>query len=804
MRLKHLLGHLTLLIALSATLAAGTAQLTEVGVRSGGSATTLTIRASGAFTHTEYRPAENLLLIDLAGVSAAKLENRTRELSEHPGVLSYRVLGYKGANGASTTRIEVTLTPNAQISVAEAGDALQVRVSGEMPVAKAAPAAPAAPAKSEPAALVPGRPVQIRNVNVSRGKSGMLVEIAATGPMAPTAMRLTAPDRIVIDVPNATPLTAKKLIPVNSGDVKAIRMARYSQQPPSTRIVVDLARRQEFELENHGSRALLKLGDGLAQAPAPVQTVPAEVRAEAPATAEPPATQPVAASSVMVLEPKVTTRPATKEDIAPVEPAPAQRAAEAASRFQGAAPEVPLTNANASMKTQPPLTPAVMQSSASQGGAAQSSGGCTGNRFTGEPISVNLKDVDVKDFFRLIHEISGLNIVLDPQVKGSLTIVLDDVPWDQALSIVMKNNSLDCQLDGNVLRIASTATLKKEADDRRAQIDAQALAVDTVTINRYLSYAVAKDAVPTIKGFLSARGTVLADDRTNALIISDIPNTLPAIDRLIRELDRKTQEVEIEARVVAATRSFARDIGTQLGFGIGSDGGTTTVGGATAVGTSPILRTPVPGVIHVGDPSSGNPLPIPFFSNLGVGARTSSGLSFSNIGARYRLDFILTMAETRGLVKILSRPRIVTQNNVQAVVRQGQRIPVVTAAQLGGPPTVTYVDAFLRLTVRPQITAEGTIFLNVDVENTVPDFSRVTSVQLNPVLLTQQATTQVLVTDGGTVVIGGVIQTQTSVSISQVPLLGSIPIFGNLFKRRGIDTTTQELLFFLTPKIIQT
>jgi type IV pilus assembly protein PilQ len=160
------------------------------------------------------------------------------------------------------------------------------------------------------------------------------------------------------------------------------------------------------------------------------------------------------------------------------------------------------------------------------------------------------------------------------------------------------------------------------------------------------------------------------------------------------------------------------------------------------------------------------------------------------------------MAETRGLLKVLSRPRIVTQNNIQAVVRQGTRVPVVTAAQLGGPPTVQYVDAFLRLQVTPQITAENTIFLNVDVENTTPDFTRV--VGGNPTLITQQATTQVLVTDGGTVVIGGVIQTQNQVNIQQVPLLGNIPIFGNVFKRRTISTSTQELIFFITPKIIQT
>ncbi|HEX6906745.1 MAG TPA: type IV pilus secretin PilQ, partial [Terriglobales bacterium] len=450
--------------------------------------------------------------------------------------------------------------------------------------------------------------------------------------------------------------------------------------------------------------------------------------------------------------------------------------------------------------------------------------------YTGEPISVNLKDVDLKDFFRLIHEISGLNIVLDPEVHGSLTIVLDDVPWDQALDIVLKNNGLDRQLEGNVLRIATIETLRKEAEARRGQIEAEALAVDKVTVTRYLSYAHSKDVVPTLKKLLSSRGDIISDDRTNAVIIQDIPSVIPAVDRLITQLDRKTQEVEIEARVVAATRSFARDIGTQLGFGWGN--GPTAVGGASSVGTSPIgtfglnpFYTVVGGgtgaasptqIGYVGPPAyltiPGVPLPtgstrtatfasIPLFSNMPVPS-PSSGIGLSNLGANYRLDFVLTMAESRGLLKILSRPRVVTQNNIQAVVRQGFRIPVVTQAQLGGPPTVTYVDAFLRLTVTPQITAENTIFLNVDVENTTPDFSR--QVQGNPTLITQQATTQVLVTDGGTVVIGGVIQTQNSLNVQQVPVLGNIPVFGNLFKRTTVSTSTQELIFFITPKIMQT
>ena len=277
--------------------------------------------------------------------------------------------------------------------------------------------------------------------------------------------------------------------------------------------------------------------------------------------------------------------------------------------------------------------------------------------------------MDLKDFFRLIHEISGLNVVLDPNVHGSLTIVLDDVPWDQALDIVLKNNELARELDGNVLRVATLETLKKEADSRRAQQEAQMMAVEKVTVTRFLSYAHSKDVVPTIKKFLTQRGDVISDDRTNAVIISDIPSVIPGIDRLLTQMDRKTQEVEIEARVVAATRSFARDLGTQLGFGWGN--GHAAVGGAQSVGTTPTVAGGLtPGYITTGTGGSGTGTQIPLFSNLPV-TSPSSGLSFITASNNVRVDAVLTAAESRGLLKILSRPRVVTQNNIQALVRQG-------------------------------------------------------------------------------------------------------------------------------------
>src|SRR5437868_5033887 len=326
-------------------------------------------------------------------------------------------------------------------------------------------------------------------------------------------------------------------------------------------------------------------------------------------------------------------------------PEPGERAASAAQKF-AERPEGNLLPVPSAMQsgTAVQSQPAVNLSAEQK--AQLSTQPASGAKYTGEPISVNLKDVDLKDFFRLVHEISGLNVVLDPNVHGNLTIVLDDVPWDQALDIVLKNNSLARQLDGNVLRIATVETLRKEAEARRAEQEAEAMAVEKVTITRFLSYAHSKDVVPIIKKFLTQRGDVIADDRTNALIIQDIPSVMPTVDRLLTQLDRKTQEVEIEARVVAATRSFARDIGTQLGFGWGN--GHSAIGGNAGAGSSPTtVNGLTPGYITVapaGGSSSGGAT-IPLFSNLGV-TSPSSGLTLINASNTVRIDAVLSMAES--------------------------------------------------------------------------------------------------------------------------------------------------------------
>ena len=672
-------------------------------------------------------------------------------------------------------------------------------------------------------------PSQLDRVNVVRSTDDIRVEISASSTLTPKLSTLDSPARVVVDLPETVMATGQTRIAVGAAGVKGVRIGMDGQTHPSTRIVVDLDKACAYELTPGpaGKLVLTLHANAVAKAASEAKTLAANSPAPASKPMSPFAPRVVDAQSAPKAETTPATKPTAKDSASPtdfvvVEPTyqaknqvpsdvkkddaadePTVRAQEAAARFSDktVAELLPVSAHAAQAQNQvPSITPAVNLAAEQKAQAGQQPI-AVGPKYTGEPISVNLKDVDLKDFFRLIHEISGLNVVLDPNVHGTLTVVLDDVPWDQALDIVLKNNELARELEGNVLRIATVDTLKHEADSRRAQIESEAMAVEKVSVTRFLSYAKAKDVIITVKKFLSQRGDVVADDRTNAVIINDIPKTIPTIDRLLTQLDRKTQEVEIEARVVAATRQFARDIGTQLGFGWGN--GHSAIGGSQAVGSSPTtVGGLTPGYITVpGTGSTSTGSSIPLFSNLGS-TSPSSGLTFINASNTVRIDAVLSLAESRGLLKVLSRPRVVTQNNIQALVKQGVRVPIVTQAQLGGPPTVTYVDAFLRLTVTPQITSENTIFLNVDVENTTPNFGQ--EVQGNPELITQQATTQVLVTDGGTVVIGGVIQTQNSINISQVPLLGNLPFLGNLFKHTNVNTSNQELIFFITPRIIQT
>ena len=396
-------------------------------------------------------------------------------------------------------------------------------------------------------------------------------------------------------------------------------------------------------------------------------------------------------------------------------------------------------------------------------------------QYTGEIITLDLVGVDVRDFFRLIGDLSGLNLILDPAVAGSLTITLRDVPWDQALDVVLRNFNLGYELQGNVLRVATAATLQAEEDARTTLRAAQDLNAQLVTRTFILSYTDSATVTPIVQDLLSPRGTIIQDARRNALIISDVPSQFGRVDSLISFLDTPTQQVEIEARLLSASKSFSRSLGSQIGLLIGDDSGT-----GNAI-------TGLPGPVS---PFLG----LPLIANFPAGG--SSGLSFLlGAGGDILLDQIISTAEDRGTARLLSRPRVTTQNNQSATVSQGVQIPVQT--NVNNTISTQYQDFSLSLTVLPQITEAGTILLTLSIVNSSPDFGR--SVNNIPSVSTQQASTTVMIPDGGTAVIGGILLDNDSVTVSQVPGLGNIPVLGHLFKSTQVIKSTSELLFLSPP-----
>lgn len=614
-------------------------------------------------------------------------------------------------------------------------------------VAPQAPASAAAPRAS------------ISAVAVSQMGPQTAVRVSGTGDLHFQTSRLDSPPRLVLDFAQTGLSVRKYKVSSPYAPVQDVRVGQPA--PGQSRVVIDLANFVPFTTQMDGSNVTV-LFTAL-EAPSNSTSAPLSTPAALHA-ARKPASRKMDAGNVpnMPLPAWLTGKDMGFARLAdePAAPEPA------------AAPQsMPATD-------------------------AQTAGPAPVKKYTGDPISVNLKDVDLKDFFRLIHEISGLNVVLDPSVHGTVTLVLDEVPWDQGLDIVLRNNGLTKEIDGNVLRIATQDTLRREADQRRDLLKAEADAVEPVTVTRVLSYAQAPTMVTTVKKFLTSRGDVFADIRTNTLIIRDIPASIPKIDNLLRQIDRKSQQVEIDARVVQTSRSFAREIGTEFGFSAPTgQTGNTAFGGLTGL---PAFLSPV---IHsVSTPFStgtGTTSQIPLNSNLGATA-PNSGFTFSTQGHNYAVDFLLSLMENRGVGKILSEPKGVTQNNEKLTVKQGQQIPIQT--NINNTISTQYVDAVLKLEVTPQITAEGTVFLDVDVENTQIDSS--ISVDGEPALNTQSTQTKVLVNDGGTVVIGGVVINNQTTTIDQVPLLGSVPLIGNLFKHTSVSVSTQELMFFVTPRIL--
>lgn len=597
----------------------------------------------------------------------------------------------------------------------------------------------------------------VKDVSFNTNGDSLEVKITTTQETKFTYFELNGPHRLVVDFHGIQNNIGFKEKRIGSAGVERVRASFFDgKNRKATRIVFDLTDNAPYRVIEDGSGVVRVVFGDTARAPHNLTAGP-------PVVPEP-ATSSVTAAPTVRLDPALFGGQIAE----PLPPAIAQAvavtAAVQAQQNQTQIQIVPPT---------PPQVPATTPTPTPQ--------------YSGEIISLDLRDYDIKDFFRLMSEISGLNVVLDPNVSGTVTLKLTDVPWDQALDVVLKNYQLGGQLQGNVLRIATNATLQAEESSRKALRDAQDLASALDTRTFVLNYTKADTVSTTLARLLSPRGTIIQDARRNAVIVTDIPSQFGKVDQMIKFLDTPAQQVEIEARLLSANKSFSRELGNQLGMLIGNRGGNVLTG-IPGPG-SPFARNPQPRATAGG---AGTPL----IANFPAAA--TSGLSFLiQAGGDILLDEIIGAAEARGTAKLISRPKVTTQNNMAATISQGTQIPVQT--NVNNTISTQFLNFSLQLTVTPQITEAGTILLTATIENSQPDFAR--AVNGVPSVGTQRANTQVLIPDGGTAVIGGILVDNDSVNINQIPGLGSLPLIGNLFKRTSTIKSTAELIFFITPRI---
>jgi type IV pilus assembly protein PilQ len=426
--------------------------------------------------------------------------------------------------------------------------------------------------------------------------------------------------------------------------------------------------------------------------------------------------------------------------------------------------------------------------------------------FTGPPIDVDYQGALLRVVLRQLADIGGINLVIDAGVplNAVVDLKLTQVPWDQVMDVVLKSAQLTYQIDGPVVRVltreARGRELKEDAEQRRATDLAPAL--ESIRLRLHHASAAALKKLLEQARLLSARGTADVDERTNMLIVRDLPDNVAEIRQLVADLDQPEPQIEIEARILQTSRDTARALGAQLGVNgrVSPElGNTTTLAfpnrgsvSGRVVAQGPVTQGPT-------DPRAGELDKTGTAVNLPIGgATTALGLSLAAINGAFAIDAALSALEHEGKVRILSQPRVTTQNNKPAEMAQGFQIPFQTVAN--NTVTVQFRDAALKLVVTPQVTAD-TVIMHIVLENGTPDFSR--AVNGNPSINTQRADTQVQVRDGMTTVIGGITQSTESALRDSTPGASRIPLLGWLFKRTDTRTETRELLIFITPRIIR-
>ena len=777
------------------SLSAGSAPIRLVGVSAQGN--NLFIEASEPVAYVVSRPDPLTVLLELRNVSVANAANL---LERRDPITAVSLEQAAPIDGKALGRVRVSLARPYEYAVRSARNTIRLELSPvTRPAAAVAPPPPVRAAVEQPApAAVPTddgpMATVLDRVRASRTASATTVTLGGNGRLTPADVSEASgePRRLVLDFPNVAS-KAPAQTTLDGPLVKRVRVSLNRREPLLTRVVMEVSQGATYHVERAGTG-----GGDLAVVFEPPQSastimLTAPSAKGGPADDEPdiPLSQAIAnAASITPKEDAASPISALRGPSGPTAPAaapaPARRAAAQSPRVVSSA-------------QQPAATPPASAPPLPSGSVVLS--GATDKKYTGNPITLDFSGADLRTVLKYFHEISGLSIIIDPSVPATpIDIVLTDIPWDQAFETLLRSYKLGYTAEGTIVRIAPIAILAEEEGDRRKLSEAKALAGDLRVQTFALSYAKANDMQPLlVKSALSARGQIQVDARTNTIIITDLPDRLQTATALITTLDRPEPQVEVEARVVQTTRAFARAIGVQWGFN----------GRATqAIGNTTSLAFPNNGTLGGRTGATNAPTDVRSTDldktatavNLGVpGASSAIGLALGAVNGAFNLDVALSALESSGQGRVLSTPRLTTQNNVPAEVAQGVQIPIQTVAN--NTVTVSFKDAVLTLKVTPQITSANTVIMQITLENATPDFSR----QVNgiPPIDTQRATTQVQVDDGATTIIGGIFVSREQTSNDRTPLLHRVPLLGWLFKKDSNTDESRELLIFITPRILR-
>jgi type IV pilus secretin PilQ/predicted competence protein len=745
------------------------------------------LRTSGAPAFTSLSPLPDQFVVDLSGTTKAANLAIPTPLPANVAAITADEITEMGSN---LTRVTIRLTDHVTPQAAADGNTVTITLPApavaEAPAVKTVVEPASEPIKvvAEPAMKIESTPMVkatlLKKIETAGSGDAMDVQIATNGDASYSVFKLDGPARVVIDLPGLKNKLAKKTINVDDSLVKRIRVAQFKDDV--TRVVVDLSKAINYNVTKIGDRLHVTFGEEARMAAAAAPLVATKVVEMPKPVAEPAKSAPMKPAPTDVVSqvpaiadtavwklPQDASQGATAvihaQDQATPPPAPRSRRATTAT---------PMPSTTENVFSEPAPGPTVSPLAA--GGSRQLSAG--EKVFTGEPISLNLKDADIKDVLRTFAQLTGLNIAVDPGVNGSVTVDFVDVPWDQALDLILRQNHLSYVLEGNVMRVGTLSQLSEEAAANRRLQEEERLNVPLTTVSFKLSYARANDVATLLKEMASPRAHIIVDQRTNQLIISEIPGYLQTMRNLIDSVDVANRQVVIEARIVETTQNFLQQYGFNWGF-------RGTLDPALGTGTGLVFPNRVDAIGGPFQFNAGNPV-------------LSFGLA--NVLGTFTLDVALLAAEQELSTRVIAAPRIQTQDNVAAQIQAGTQIPFQT--RINFTTTVTYVDATLSLSVTPQITEAGTVIMDIQVQKNDPGATAANAP--GPTIATRRAQTRLMVRDGGTAVIAGIYQTNDSNAQTRMPFLYQIPVLGNLFKSHDVNSAHQELLIFITPRIVRT